>query len=93
MHAQGLHIADFDRVAFPPWKPTDNPGLTAKVESALSRTGYTSLRNLRVSARHSAVVLRGDVPTYHLKQVAQAAALAVPEVRELRNELTVVRAS
>jgi osmotically-inducible protein OsmY len=37
------------------------------------------------------VLLRGQVPSYFLKQIAQAVALAVPGVRELRNDLEVAR--
>jgi hypothetical protein len=39
--------------------------------------------------RQQLVVLRGAVPSYYLKQVAQETALHVPGIRRLRNELKV----
>jgi osmotically-inducible protein OsmY len=45
---------------------------------------------LGVSASDDFITLRGRVPSYYMKQVAQATALAVTGVRGLRNELEVV---
>jgi osmotically-inducible protein OsmY len=47
------------------------------------------LRTVEVCARDGHVVLRGRVPSYYLKQVAQEVALAMPGVLQLRNELDV----
>ena len=67
--------------------------LAAQVEHALCATGYACLRSVTATLRDQAVVLQGRVPSYYLKQVAQEMALTVPEVRELRNELLVVRSA
>ena len=74
------------------WATADNSAIAARVEQALRATGYLALRALRVSAIASVVQLEGTVSTYHLKQLAQATALSVPGVREVRNEVDVVSA-
>ncbi|MGE5195686.1 MAG: BON domain-containing protein [Deltaproteobacteria bacterium] len=64
--------------------------LTKNVDRALRATGYLALRDLQVVVSEGFVILRGKVPSYHLKQVAQATALGVPGVLEVENELEVV---
>jgi hypothetical protein len=63
--------------------------LEAQVDRALRRTGYSELRRVSFLAQGERAVLTGVVPTYYLKQVAQTAALTVPGVRTLRNEIVV----
>jgi osmotically-inducible protein OsmY len=63
--------------------------LAERVEGALRATGYSCLRAVAASVCGQLVVLRGRVPSYYLKQIAQAAALGVPGVRELRNDVEV----
>jgi hypothetical protein len=53
-------------------------------------TGYPSLRAIEVAACECFVILRGRVPSYYMKQIAQATAAAVPGVRELCNDMDVV---
>jgi len=55
----------------------------------LRATGYLPLRDLEIFAAEGFVTLRGRVPSYYLKQVAQAAVLALPGVDAVRNELDV----
>ena len=64
--------------------------LSAEIERALHATGYRPLRGVDIAIHCEVVFLRGRVPTYHMKQLAQAAALAVPGVCEVRNELDIV---
>ena len=61
-------------------------------DQALRATGYLPLRELDVLEGDvdRLVILRGKVPTYHLKQVAQSAALGVSAVDRVQNELDVV---
>jgi osmotically-inducible protein OsmY len=59
------------------------------VERALRATGYGSLRGIEVTVHARLVILDGRVPSYYLKQVAQTTALAVPGVRQVRNDLDV----
>jgi osmotically-inducible protein OsmY len=65
--------------------------LAERVEQALRATGYPSLRAVKVSVCGGLVILQGRVPSYYLKQLAQATALDVPGVGELRNDVEVVR--
>jgi osmotically-inducible protein OsmY len=78
--------------AVSPWITTDESNVAAAVERSLRASGYRGLRNVQVCAIPCGVQLQGTVPTYHLKQLAQAAALRVPGVREIRNELDVISA-
>ena len=65
--------------------------LAERVARALRATGYPALRTIDVTVSNRLVFLEGRVPSYYMKQVAQAVVLDVPGVRELRNDLEVVR--
>ena len=65
--------------------------LAERVERALRATGYWALRTVRVSVNARVVILEGRVPTYYVKQIAQATALAVPGAHQIRNDLDVVK--
>jgi osmotically-inducible protein OsmY len=65
--------------------------LAERVARSLRATGYPPLRAVAVTVRGRLAILQGRVPSYYMKQVAQAAALDVPGVRELRNDLEVTR--
>jgi len=67
--------------------------LAERVERALRATGYGSLRAVLVSASAGVVILLGRVPSYYLKQIAQATALAVPGAHQIHNGLDVVQPS
>jgi len=64
--------------------------LEARIERALQATGYPPLRNLHIWAVEGVAILRGAVPSYYMKQVAQAAVSGVPGVCDVQNELDVV---
>jgi hypothetical protein len=64
--------------------------LVLEVERVLRATGYMPLRDLRISQQGSTVILSGHVPTYHLKQLAQATVMGVSRVGQIRNEVEVV---
>ena len=61
-----------------------------EVEQALRTKGYQCLRGIEISVYYRVAFLRGHVPSFHMKQVAQTAARVVPGVCEVRNELNVV---
>jgi osmotically-inducible protein OsmY len=63
--------------------------LTFEVELALRATGYPALRNLAVVVRDGVASLCGCVPSYHMIQMATAAATCIAGVREVRIELDV----
>jgi osmotically-inducible protein OsmY len=65
--------------------------LAERVEQALRATGYPRLRGIEVTVHARLVILRGRVPSYYLKQIAQETALAVPGTHQVRNDLDVVR--
>jgi osmotically-inducible protein OsmY len=64
--------------------------LVERVAHALSATGYGPLRDVAITAQDRLVVLAGRVPSYYLKQVAQATALSVPGAHQVRNDLDVI---
>ena len=65
--------------------------LAERVERALRATGYAPLRAVEVSACGRLIILRGRVPSYYMKQLAQTVAIEVVGVRELRNDVQVVQ--
>jgi len=65
--------------------------LAQRVERALHVRGYRALRAVTVTVRGPLVILQGRVPSYYMKQMAQEAALEVPGVRKLRNDVQVIR--
>ena len=71
----------------------EEPALPSRIEQALRATGYAPLREVDIRVRGGRVVLRGRVPSYYLKQVAQEAARALAGEHGLQNELEVVSPS
>ena len=67
--------------------------LAERVQRALCAPGYRQLRDIQVTAHARLVILRGRVPSYYLKQLAQDTALAVPGAHQVRNDLEVSRPS
>jgi osmotically-inducible protein OsmY len=54
-------------------------------------SGYASLLFVDYEVEQDRVVLRGRVPTYHLKQIAQSVIQRVPGVSRVDNRLVVQR--
>jgi hypothetical protein len=71
-------------------QPWANPDLASRIEQALRATGYPPLRNVHVLAAAGIAILRGAVPSYYMKQIAQAAVSGVVGVIDVHNELDVV---
>jgi hypothetical protein len=63
--------------------------LNERIKRALHTTGYGPLRCIEVAVQERLVILSGRVPSYYLKQIAQAVALAVPGTHQVRNDLDV----
>jgi osmotically-inducible protein OsmY len=64
-------------------------------ESARDRlllSSYSPLRAVACSCRDGVLTLRGLVPTYHQKQLAQAIVAEVEGIREIVNEIQVAGA-
>ena len=70
-------------------KITDEVRIAGDVVRAVLSTGRFSSSQLHVSVADGVVTLRGRVTSYHQKQAAQVAALAVRGIRQLRNEVEV----
>jgi osmotically-inducible protein OsmY len=67
--------------------------LAERVEQALRASGYPPLRAVEAIVCGPVVTLQGQVRSYYMKQLAQTVAMGVAGVRELRNDVEVVRAS
>ncbi|MEX1096147.1 MAG: BON domain-containing protein [Planctomycetales bacterium] len=63
--------------------------LRERVGRALLESGYQRLRFLTVDVEGGRVVLRGRVPSYYFKQVAQTVAMNAARPASLRNDLDV----
>ncbi len=59
-------------------------------ERALRNSPYLVLRNVSCECLDGVLTLRGCLPTYYLKQVAQAVVAQVEGVRQVVNEIQVV---
>ena len=59
------------------------------VEGVLRRSGYLALRDVSCVALGQALYLRGRLPSYYLKQVAQESAASVAGARRLINLIEV----
>lgn len=64
--------------------------LRQQVQRSLDTMGYLPLRQLHVEIQGSRLVLRGSVPTYYLKQLAQTAVRSLATVCEVLNLVEVI---
>jgi hypothetical protein len=67
--------------------------LTGQLESALCSLGHVCLRTINIQVADGLATLRGQVPSYYVKQLAQATAQSIPGIRSVRNELDVTTRS
>jgi osmotically-inducible protein OsmY len=65
------------------------PGTGELAESRLRRSAYLALRPLSCEFRAGVLTLRGRLPSYYLKQVAQAAVATVEGVERIDNQIEV----
>ena len=63
--------------------------LKARIVEALDNSGYAALSAVGCDVDSNRVILRGSVPSYHLKQLAQVHALRVDGIGRLENRLEV----
>ncbi len=88
----GYTVGEIDAVretTLLPEQGSEELRLAERVAGALRGTGYGALFGVEVTVRWGIVRLTGRVPTYHLKQVAQATALGVAGADRVRNDLDV----
>lgn len=62
-------------------------------EFRLRESSYAALRLVRCDFHEGVLTLRGNVPSYHQKQVAQSLVQSLDEVLEVSNRLEVVPGS
>ena len=56
----------------------------------LAKTGYQTLRSVECSFRDGRIILRGEVPSYYHKQLAQESMRNAPHVTQIVNHIEVV---
>jgi len=61
-------------------------------ESRLRGNSYLALKSISCDYQEGILVLRGQVPTYYLKQVATAVVAGLPGVQRIVNQIDVVSA-
>jgi osmotically-inducible protein OsmY len=62
-------------------------------EGHLRRSGYLALRNIGCNCREGVVTLRGCLPTYYLKQIAQHVVAELEGVCGIINQIEVLASS
>jgi osmotically-inducible protein OsmY len=78
------------RAATPPKLESKDAELARNIERALAASGYLPLRAVEVRVHEGLVTLKGQVPTYYFKQLAQTAAMQNQCVEMLQNDIEVV---
>jgi osmotically-inducible protein OsmY len=66
------------------------PGPAELAETRLQRSSYLALRGVSCGWEAGVLTLRGRLPSYYLKQVAQAAVAQVGGVERVENRIEVV---
>ena len=69
---------------------TPQPGLLELAEGCLRRNPYLALRNVSCEWRDGVLVLRGCLPSYYLKQVAQEVVARLDGVQAVDNQIQVM---
>lgn len=67
------------------------PAIERTVEDRLRGSGYLALRHVACFAWENTIYLRGQLPTYFLKQLAQEIAAGAEGVRRVINRIDVQR--
>jgi len=68
------------------------PGLGERAEARLRSNSYLALKNISCEARGRLLILRGCLPSYYLKQVAQAVVAQIDGVERIDNLIEVLGA-
>ena len=71
------------------WIVESREFLEASVQTQLRHSPYSSLRRISCTLDNGVLVLRGRVPSYYLKQIAQNVAISVDGVSAVQNQLEV----
>src|ERR1700722_20386222 len=68
------------------------PGVAEGAEVRLRSNSYLALKNVSCEYHEGVLTLRGCLPTYYLKQMAQTAVARLDGVQRIVNEIEVVAA-
>jgi osmotically-inducible protein OsmY len=82
------HVGD---VALAP-RPTRSVGVVEGAETRLRGNSYLALKNVSCEYFEGVLTLRGCVPSYYLKQMAQTAVARLDGVDRIVNEIEVISA-
>ena len=66
------------------------PGLQELAEGCLRRNPYRALKHVSCDCQEGVLVLRGCLPSYYLKQIAQEAVARLEGVKAIDNQIQVV---
>jgi osmotically-inducible protein OsmY len=71
--------------------PLDQNGVvTETAEACLRKSPYLAIRSISVKCERGILILQGQVPRYHQKQLAQEAVSKIDCVVQIVNEIEVV---
>ncbi|MCA9068225.1 MAG: BON domain-containing protein [Planctomycetaceae bacterium] len=68
--------------------PCETPAETAK--KLLAKTSYKELGAVTLVFHEGVLTMRGTVPSFHLKQVAQTVVQGIREVNQIENHIEVL---
>lgn len=74
----------------PPSGASPDQALLARIEQALASSPYLPLRSVTCYLHEGVLTLRGRVPTFYCKQLAQSLVSVFTGVEEVNNQLEVV---
>jgi hypothetical protein len=66
------------------------PAIADLAEGCLRRNPYLALKNVACDCRDGVLVLRGCLPSYYLKQVAQEAVARLEGVKAIDNQIQIL---
>jgi len=69
--------------------PDSRDEVVEQAETRLRNSPYLALRMVSCETRNGMLVLRGSLPTYYLKQLAQATVAGTPGTPPVLNEIEV----
>ncbi len=65
-------------------------GVLELAEAILRESPYRQLRNVRCEFRDDILILHGELPSFHLKQIAQSVVQSLKDEIEVDNRIEVV---
>jgi osmotically-inducible protein OsmY len=74
-------------------RPAPAQQIAEGAENCLRHNSYLALKNVRCECAEGVLTLRGCLPTYYLKQMAQAVVARIEGVQRVVNEIEVVATS